>query len=113
MKEEYVALHPEQKFLMNTMLWEFQGKQGENMVKTIVRSQWTGTRGVLDAGLPDDWDEAYSIVSRNSYSCKEPSFDYTPAIVQRAWDWLLREFGEEAAHADLTIKFVVELYLDS
>ena len=85
------------------------------MAHAIARSNWTGTRGIVDDGLPDDWDEAYAIVSKDCGQpcCNRQSQDYTPIIVQRAWEWLLREFGEEAAHADLSIRFVVELYLES
>lgn len=87
------------------------------MSTTLARSNWTGTRGIVDGGLPDDWDEAFAIVSRN---CGQPccnnsqsQFDYTPTIVQRAWEWLLREFGQEVEHANLSVRDVVELYLES
>jgi len=60
------------------------------MAATIVRSLWTGTRGVLDAGLPEDWDEAFAIVSGT-----------------------FRESEQEAIRADMPTQDAVELSIDS
>ena len=64
------------------------------MATTIVRSLWTGTRGVLDAGLPDDWDEAFAILAgANSCSPDEPN--------------------HEVVRANLPVRETVEFCLDS
>ena len=81
------------------------------MARQIIGA-WTRTPAVAD-GLPDDWDEAFKIVSSNCTQAKTRFFDYTPRIVERAWAWLLKEFGQEAEHASLSVRDVVELYLDS
>ena len=81
------------------------------MTNVITRSVWTGTRGIQDSGLPDDWEEAQAQLGKSDHS--QSHFDYTPTVVERAWAWLIKTFGDEAAHADLSVRFVVELYLES
>jgi len=84
------------------------------MAMTLVRSSWTGTKGVADSGLPDDWDGALAIVSKFT-SKKDPIVLYTPKVVEQAWAWLLQTFGEEEEiqYSRFSIAEVVKFWLES
>jgi len=79
------------------------------MVTTIVRSSWTGTRGVAESGLPDDWDEAFNVLERRCASFVPT--EYTPIVAERARNWVLREFRGNLPHNNLSVDEIVELYL--
>lgn len=82
------------------------------MATTTVFSSWTGTRGVANECLPEDWEEA-RIQLEEHHQKPNSHTEYNATLVARAWEWLIREFGNDAEHEELSFKFVVELYLDS
>ena len=64
------------------------------MAIVIARSAWTGTAGVLDSGLPEDWDEAFMELREKSFDSKEVS--YSPEFVAAVWTWARQELGKDA-----------------
>jgi len=50
----------------------------------MVRSSWTGTRGIVDLALPDDWDEAFMEVKEKSLDSHE---EFSSRFVATVWDW--------------------------
>ena len=76
----------------------------------VATHQWTGTRGTVLRQLRD-WDEELSFSRQASSISSE--MDFTPVIVARAWDWFRKFFPEDARTGEVTVKLVVELWLDS
>ena len=81
------------------------------MAELKARDTWTGRDGVIGHDLPDDVDEAMELLKRRCGAPKKTQ--YNSKLIARAWEWLLREFGDEVDHENLTVRFMVELYLDS
>lgn len=79
---------------------------------TRLYSAWTGTPGHVGSDLPNDWSEAEVALRQRSQDRRERT-QYNTTLVARAWDWLLKTFGDDVVHEELSIRFVVELYLDS
>ena len=84
------------------------------MATVIAQSAWTGTRGVVDGCLPENWDEALDTVKK-SCSCSSCQFSriYSVKVSVRAVEWALKYFGEEADIFNCPLKDIVDLYLDS
>jgi len=74
----------------------------------VAQSNWTGTRGIVESVLPDDWDEAAMELKERCAHCSRLSIspDIPPAVAIRVWDFFKKEFPGEASA-------LVELYLDS
>ena len=80
------------------------------MAKLQARDPWTGTLGRVGAEFAD-FNEAEEFY--RNFDAKKPPNEFSSKVLARAWEWILREFGDEAGHAKLTVTEVVELYLDS
>ena len=81
------------------------------MATTIVRSSWTGTRGVAYSGLSGDWDQELALVEE--HCSRFVPTDYTAKVVERARNWVLREFKGCLPHDSLSEEEIIELYLNN
>lgn len=70
---------------------------------------------MLGDGLSDDPAEALAELNRRHevHLAARKRTEYTPVLVARAWEWMLKEFGDGSDLEALTIDQLVELYLDS
>lgn len=84
-------------------------EKGVVVMATVAVNQWTGTRGTVLRELLT-WDEERQ---RSAQACAvSPEIDCTPVIVARAWEWFRTNFPEDAKIGEVSVRLVVELWLD-
>ncbi len=76
------------------------------MATAIARSEWTGTKGLANAGLPNEWGEAEKWLEKNTSSSISNSKELTQAdFFDEFTDWAELQFGLAAGAVEEGIRF--------
>ena len=66
------------------------------MSATLVRSSWTGTKGLISL-IEEDFDQFDDMeLKEKSFDSKASDDGFSTKFVAVVWDWARREFGKDA-----------------